>query len=135
VLAEVAKHLVGISGHAVTLHAPRLPEEEQGAPFLALREGVALAACETVDRCVGKDQGKLKLRDRFPEVIEVDGSTLSDVREDLTEKLSVFVHGVETSQHFVANVRIVAREGETGHLDPLCGWDEGLRDEQVRLVG
>src|SRR5262245_11844284 len=54
-LAEVAEHLIGLAGHAVTLHTPSFPEEQQRAPFLALREGVALAAGEAVERRVGED--------------------------------------------------------------------------------
>jgi hypothetical protein len=50
VLPEVAEHLVRLAAHAVTLHAPGLPEEEQRPPLLALRERVAFAARKAADR-------------------------------------------------------------------------------------
>src|SRR5712691_11039118 len=109
-LAEVAEHLIGLSGHAVTLHAPGLPEEEQRTPFLALREGVALAAGEAVDRRVGEDESELNLSNRFSAVLEVNGCSSCNLRERLAEELPIRVDSVQPAQHFVANVVVVTGE-------------------------
>src|SRR4030095_13979103 len=94
-LAEVAEHLIGCAGHAVTLHAPCLPEEEQCAPLLALGEGVALAAGEAVERRIGEDEGELKLSNRLCEVLEGNECSCRDLGERPAKELPILVASVQ----------------------------------------
>jgi hypothetical protein len=119
----------------VTLHTPGLPEEEQCAPFLALGEGVALAAGKAIERRVGEDEGEFKLSNRSAKVLEGNGRSRCNLRERLAKELPIVVDGVQPAQHFVAYVVVVTGEVKSGHLNSLRRWDERLGHEQVRQVG
>src|SRR5262249_24393072 len=125
-LAEVAEHLIGRAGHAVTLHTPGLPEEEQRAPLLSIGEGVALAAGEAVERRVGEEEGERELCNHFAEVLEDKGCSRRDLRERLAEELPIRLDGIQAAQHFVANVIVVTGEVKAGYLHTLRRRDERL---------
>jgi hypothetical protein len=130
-LAEVAEHLIGLSSHAVTLHAPGLPEEQQRAPFLARGESMTLAAGEAVEWRIGKDEGELKFGNRLAKVLEANRATCGDLWERLAEELPILVAGVQPAQHCVAHIVITTGEVKSGYLDTLCRRDERLGHKQV----
>ena len=94
--------------------------------FLALGEGVALAAGEAVERRIGENEREFKLRNRFAKVLEGNRCSCCNLRERLTEELPILVDGIQPAQYFVANVVVVTGEIESGYLDTLCRWDERL---------
>src|SRR6185503_2314589 len=66
--------------------------------------------------------------------IECDWPTVASLWKDLPKQLSVFGHVVNSSQHLVANVEVIARKGEPRDFHPFCRRNESLRHQQLPLV-
>src|SRR6266404_4531942 len=103
VLFEIAEHLIGLARHGMTLDTTRLAEEEQRTALLIQGERIFMAACELIDRSVGKRQGELEFRNGFAKHIEGDVGALCDFRKYLAEEPPVSCRGVKTPQDLGAD--------------------------------
>src|SRR5215469_17843488 len=121
---KVAEHLIRLTADLVALDAARLPEEQQSTLLLVLAQGTVLAASETIDRCVGKNQSKLELSNGPSEHIECDLASLLHRREDLAEQRSIRWDSIQPPKHLGPYSKVVSRESESRDLRPL-----GRRDK------
>jgi len=72
---EVAEHFVRLAADGMALPAPPLAEEDERATLFFFVHRMSIAACESIDRCVGEDQREFELRDGAGEHGEVDRAT------------------------------------------------------------
>src|SRR5256884_5360563 len=72
---EVAEHFVRVTTDRMALTAPSLAEEDERTTLLLFVHRTRIAACESIDRCVGEDEREFELRDGAGEHGEVDWAT------------------------------------------------------------
>src|SRR5882724_7222686 len=69
---EVAEHLIRVAFDRMALTASSLAEEDERTTLLQFVHRMPIAACESIDRCVGEDERELELRDGAGKHGEVD---------------------------------------------------------------
>src|SRR5437763_9746363 len=72
---EVAEHFVRLAADRMALTTASLAEEDECTALLLFVHRMSIAACESIDRSVGKDQRKFEFRDGAREHGEVDWAT------------------------------------------------------------
>src|SRR6266576_6546656 len=60
---EVAEHFIRFTTDRMALTAPSLTEEDERTALLLFVHRMSIAACESIDRCVGEDEREFELRD------------------------------------------------------------------------
>src|SRR5262252_4397790 len=116
----------------MTVNTSRLAKEQQRSTFLLVCQSVALPACKSVERSLGKNQGKLKFGDCLAEHIKSDWTAVSHRGEKLAEPFPVLSDVIDPSQYLIANVEIVARKTKPRHLNSFSRRNERLCNQQVR---
>src|SRR5258705_5891434 len=75
---EVAEHLIRVAFDRMALTAPSLSEEEERTTLLLFVNRMPIAACESIDRCVGEDEREFELRDGAGKHGEVDWAAVDN---------------------------------------------------------
>src|SRR5262245_31141211 len=110
----------------MTLNAAGPAEEEKCSILFLLSQSVLLSARKSINWSISEGQRKLKFGDRQTKHIECDRTTISNGGKNLPKAFSVLRYIVDSPQHFVADVEVVARKDKAGDFNPFSWWYEGL---------
>src|SRR5712671_608149 len=155
--SEIAEHLVGLSCHCVTLDAAPFAEKNQCSLLFRNAHRLCFAPSETVDRSVGEDESKFKLRNCPAKHRKVNRASSGNRRKHRPKEFSISRGRIQSLQNGLADgfisetvcirkrqsraqpvIKLIKlrpngsfRPGKSGNFDQLCWRNVRLGNQQM----